>query len=70
MIYFIEFKMNSQTSILVQINKILNIFENEAGRAVIVQSDNENFSVNHTMAEVKNMLTYYNDIKIAESSTH
>ena len=65
MVYFIEFKMNEQTSILVQVNKILNVFENKEGRAVIVQSESESFSVNHTMAEVKNMLTYYDDIKIA-----
>jgi hypothetical protein len=65
MIFFLEFKMNEQTNITVNIGNILNIFENKEGKAVIVQSNEENFTVTHTYKEVLNMLTYFDEVKIS-----
>ena len=65
MIIFLEFKMNEQTNIIVNVANIMNIFENSKGETVIVQSNEENFTVKHTYKEVLNMLTYFNEVKIA-----
>lgn len=65
MIFFIELKMNEEVKVLVNVNRILNFFENKDGRTVIVQSGEESFSVSHTLEDVKNMLgNYYPEIKI------
>ena len=64
MIHFIELHISKAKPILVNIDKVLNIFENKDGRTVMVQSGEENFSVDENYKEVTDLLKSIDGVNI------
>lgn len=63
MIYFIEFNLNDNQKISVNVGKINNIFESsKEGETKICMGEEDVFSVRHSYNEVLNMITNFSDV--------
>lgn len=55
-VYFLEFSIDEQTSITVNVYKILTVIENSNKKAIIALSRDETYTLNHTYAEAISMI--------------